>query len=64
MGINHVKELQDATCWGIDHLFRQGDKVNVLHSAEESMDKRDTADQMAILSGLREQARLMRYGLP
>ena len=60
LGINHVGELQDATCWGIDNLFAVGDKVNVLHSAEVAVAKRDTADQIAIMSGLREQVRQLR----
>jgi hypothetical protein len=55
IGINHVKELQDATCWGIDHLFCAGDTVNVLRSDEATVSNGDMTDQVAIMSGLREQ---------
>ena len=55
VGINHTQEVQDAICWSIDHLFHDGDKVNVLHSEETSIDKRNTTDQYDIMAGVQEQ---------
>ena len=55
VGINHVKELQDATCWAVEHIFKAGDTINVLRGDEAKVGRGDMSDQAAIMSGLREQ---------
>jgi hypothetical protein len=55
VGVSQLKELQDATSWGVQNLMRSGDKVHVLHGKEAAVSVEDATHQIAIMAGLREQ---------
>lgn len=57
IGVNHVKELQDATTWGVDNLLNEGDTLHVLRAEEAAMAAEDSTHQNVIMAGLREQVR-------
>jgi hypothetical protein len=63
IGVSYLKELQDATSWGAQHMLRGGDRLHVLHAKEAAVSVDDATHQMTIMAGLREQVRSLR-GVP
>ena len=57
IGINQVRELQDATSWGVHNLLQHGDTLHVLRAEEAALASQESTHQNVIMAGLREQVR-------